>query len=188
MTNFLLLAGIHNSGEDHWQSHWQSHWHKADSRFSKLEHTDWDCPDRLVWVSELEEALAICDEPVVLVAHSLACLMVAHWAASSQRVVSGAFLVSIPDPSAAQFPIDAKHFNDVPTVKFRFPTKVVSSENDPYGSQTYMRQWAMQRGADFVSVGALGHINAASKLGSWPQGMDLLEKCESNWLAHATGH
>jgi predicted alpha/beta hydrolase family esterase len=31
-------------------------------------------------------------------------------------------------------------------------------------------------GSEFVEVGAKGHLNAESKLGAWPEGLDLLAR------------
>lgn len=46
----LILAGIGNSGPEHWQTFWQA----EEPRFEKLEHSEWDKPDFAVWVRELE--------------------------------------------------------------------------------------------------------------------------------------
>ena len=35
---------------------------------------------------------------------------------------------------------------------------------------------AAEWGADFIDAGALGHINAGSNLGAWPQGQQWLTK------------
>ena len=162
----LFLAGIGNSGPDHWQSLWQT----ANASAVKLEHSEWDTPDRFVWVRELEEALAQVASPVVLVAHSLACLLVAHWALASRRTVTGALLVSVPDPAGPSFPAEAKNFGPVPLQRLPFQSIVVSSDNDPYGTSQYMLACANAWGSRFCSVGSLGHINASSGLGAWAQG------------------
>ena len=74
----LILAGLWNSGPDHWQSHWQGRYPK----WTKAEHRDWNCPERDEWVAELDAAIAACKGAPILVAHSLGCMLVAHWAAS----------------------------------------------------------------------------------------------------------
>jgi uncharacterized protein len=175
MKKILILSGIYNSDSSHWQTLWQ----QEDSRFCKLGHASWDHPDRHEWVRELDSEIERLGSDVVLVAHSLACLMVAHWAAESNRTISGALLVSVPDPSGSAFPKDAKNFDHLPMKKLSFPSTVVSSGNDPYGSQDHMKNCAQAWGSRFVAVGELGHINSSSNLGNWRQGRELLKAFES---------
>ena len=48
------------------------------------------------------------------------------------------------------------------------------SLNDHYATTEWAHRFADDLGADFVVAGALGHINADSRLGSWEQGRGLL--------------
>jgi predicted alpha/beta hydrolase family esterase len=171
-SRILLLAGIHNSGPLHWQTLWQN----ADPAIAKLEHDRWDRPDRHAWVEDLERELDRIGPRVTLVAHSLACLLVAHWAATTRHAIDAALLVSVPDPEGPAFPADAKNFSPVPMARLGFRSTVVSSSDDPYGSEQHMRRCARAWGSEFVSIGARGHVNAASRLGSWDQGRDLLRE------------
>ena len=170
----LILAGIGNSGAEHWQTLWQA----EDPRFDKLEHSEWDAPDRVVWEAELEAKVAELGENVVLVAHSLACLLVAYWAASTRQRVAGALLVSVPDPAGPSFPSSAVNFGGVPLTPLPFPSIVVVSTNDPYASAEFMKACAEAWGSDCRRVGALGHINAGSNVGNWPQGRAFLGELE----------
>ncbi|MGD0421713.1 MAG: alpha/beta hydrolase [Xanthobacteraceae bacterium] len=72
-------------------------------------------------------------EPPILVAHSLACLLVAHWAArGNSRNVQGGFLVAVPDPDGSSFPkVEAALFRAVPEITLPFPALVVASNDDP---------------------------------------------------------
>jgi uncharacterized protein len=169
---FLLLAGIHNSGPNHWQTKW----HSEDSRNVKLDHSSWDRPDCLVWVEELNSYLTQSKEKIVLVAHSLACLMVAHWANQSHLKIQGALLVSVPDPKGKSFPADARNFGQIPMTRFDFPSIVVSSQNDPYCTSEHMNKCAKAWGSQFKQVGFLGHINADSGLSNWPEGKLILNE------------
>ena len=168
----LILAGIYNSGPDHWQSIWQ----RESPAFHKLEHSEWDEPVLAVWLRELEDEITRLGPGVTLVAHSLACLLVAHWAKTTRHKISGALLVSVPNPEGPGFPADAKSFGGQPLEPLPFPSIVVSSTNDPYGSSGFMRQCAESWGSRFVSVGALGHINEDSHLGVWEPGRALLRE------------
>ncbi len=168
----LVLAGIYNSGPEHWQTIWQ----REDARFHKLEHSEWENPECSVWVRELEDEVARLGPNVTLVAHSLACLLVAHWAKTTQLRVDGALLVSVPNALGPDFPSDAKNFDGEPLEPLPFPSTVVSSTDDPYGTSEFMQQRAQSWGSRFVSVGALGHINESSNVGAWEPGRALLRE------------
>jgi predicted alpha/beta hydrolase family esterase len=169
-SQLLILAGIYNSGPGHWQSVWQ----REDPAILKLEHSDWNTADRVVWVRELEAQLDRIGPRVTLIAHSLGCLLVAFWSECTRHRIDGALLVSVPDPESPAFPVDARNFRSPPMRRLAFPTAVVSSTDDPYATQAFMRRCARAWGSSFHSVGALGHINADSNLGTWEQGSEIL--------------
>lgn len=91
---YLIVPGWHGSPDEHWQSHWQ----RTLPGSARVEQQDWLLPRREDWVAELQRSIAAHVEPVILVAHSLGCITVAHWAAQApaqllQRV-RGALLVA----------------------------------------------------------------------------------------------
>jgi uncharacterized protein len=173
MSAIIILPGIGGS-ED---SHWQTAWEKSDSSMVRFQPSDWDNPDLDDWLSALDLAIEQVPDAPILVAHSLACLLVAHWAARDRRhQVRGAFLVGVPDPNAAVFPgVEAASFRAVPETRFPFPGLIVASTDDPYGTISYARDRAAVWGTGFVVAGALGHMNSASDLRDWPVGAMLLE-------------
>ncbi|MGO7998486.1 RBBP9/YdeN family alpha/beta hydrolase, partial [Rhizobium ruizarguesonis] len=71
--------------------------------------------------------------PPLLVAHSLACRLVAHWQQVSSLAVAGAFLVAVPDPQSDSFPEEAAGFAKTPSQKIRVPTLIIASADDPFG-------------------------------------------------------
>jgi predicted alpha/beta hydrolase family esterase len=169
----LVVPGIGNSGPLHWQSVWQA----AHPDWQRLAVEDWDyvvCDD---WVSAIERQLAANGRETVIAAHSLGCLAVVHWAARYARKIRGVLLVAVPDPASPAFPrVAASGFAPLPSERLPFPTTVVSSTNDPYGSVDHARTCAAAWGSELVEVGAKGHLNADSNLGNWPEGFRLLEK------------
>jgi predicted alpha/beta hydrolase family esterase len=167
----LILPGIGNSGPGHWQSLWEL----AHPSFRRVAQRDWDDPEREEWVAILEATAAQAGPYVLLVAHSLGCLLVAHWAQHSTRPVRGALLVAVPNPSGDAFPAAGSSFGPVPLERLPFPSIVVASEDDPYGSLAYAQRCASAWGSRLVTIGPAGHINAASNLGMWPEGLELLE-------------
>jgi len=171
MTEFIVLPGIGGSGE----SHWQTHWEKASPAMRRFTPADWNAPDFKNWMAALETAVATATAPPLLIAHSLSCLLVAHWQKVSRLPVTGAFLAAVPDPSSPVFPANAEDFASVPRERFRFPSLIIASTNDPYGSLEYVKAKAVHWGSQLHVAGALGHINGASALGEWREGRALLE-------------
>ncbi|WP_198148076.1 RBBP9/YdeN family alpha/beta hydrolase [Elstera litoralis] len=149
-------------------------WEAEDGRLRRFQPRDWDDPELGDWIAALDCAVAAAKGPRVLVAHSLACLLVAHWLLASPLPVAGVVLVSTPDPEGAKFPPQAKSFANPPTQKFRCPALMLASSNDPYGTLDYARAMAAHWGSGLIEMGALGHINAHSGLGAWPEGRALL--------------
>lgn len=167
----IVLPGIYTSGPTHWQTLWEA----ADPQFVRFAPSDWDQPTVADWVGALDAAVADAPVPPVLVAHSLACLLVPIWAATSRLSVAGAFMVAPVNPAEPAFPEAASEFADFPRDRLPFPALVVGSRNDHYATAEWAHTFAADLGAGFVVAGALGHINADSGLGDWPQGRRLLD-------------
>lgn len=170
MTDFIILPGSGGSGEAHWQTRWQ----RANPAMRRFSPASWELPDFDNWVAALETAVSQATTPPVLIAHSLSCLLVAHWQTMSSRQIGGAFLVAVPDPASTVYPAYGKPFADTPRDPLRFPSLIVASTNDPYDPHGYARAKAGQWGSELHIAGPLGHINSDSGLGDWPEGMALL--------------
>jgi len=166
----LVLAGYQDSGPLHWQSSWAA----KDPRFVKLAHSSWDAPDRHAWVRELEDAMPQIGNDAVIVAHSLGCLLTAYWVAGTRYRVRAALLVAPPNLRRADAPPAITDFRDPPLQRLPFPSIVVGSDDDPYGSEEYMRGCAEAWGSRFVLVKGAGHIGSMSRVGAWPEGKALV--------------
>jgi predicted alpha/beta hydrolase family esterase len=169
---FLSLPGWQNSGPQHWQSLWQ-----VQFGYQRVEQHDWMRPLRGDWIARLEDVVLSTDAPVVLVAHSMGCQLVAAWAAHSrntQRVVS-AFLVAPGDAECDELRQVLYSWSPLVLLPLPFTSTLVASTNDPYCSLERAAMFASAWGSDLVNLGALGHINADSGLGDWPQGQALLQ-------------
>jgi predicted alpha/beta hydrolase family esterase len=182
MTNpiprILVIPGLGGSGPEHWQSRWEA-LHPGHLRVAQR---DWDRPARDEWVGALDRAIAAaCSsaEPPVLVAHSLGCALVAHWArrhTSARARARAALLVAPADVDAPdRTPPETRGFAPMPLDPLPFAATVVGSDDDPYVALTRARGFAAAWGAAFVDAGARGHLNAASGLGDWPEGRALLQ-------------
>ncbi|WP_035796255.1 RBBP9/YdeN family alpha/beta hydrolase [Kitasatospora mediocidica] len=170
----LVLPGYQGSGPEHWQSQWERE-HPA---YLRVEQADWDAPQVDEWVATLHRAVLAQPGPVVLVAHSLGCITVAHWAARHGLPVAGALLVAPADIDNAVDP-GLRTFQPIPLRSLPFPSIVVASSDDPWASIERSRRFAENWGARLVELGPHGHINSDSKMGSWPQGQELLAELVS---------
>ena len=171
MPPVLILPGLGSSGPAHWQTLWE----KANPAFIRVEQRDWDKPDRADWIATLDRAIAKQAVPPLLVAHSLSCALVAHWAAQHRRPLHGAMLVAPADvDSEKHTPPEVRGFAPMPLAPIPGRTIVVSSADDPYVDPPRAKSFAKAWGARFVEAGAHGHINSASNLEDWPVGRKLL--------------
>ncbi|MRX43851.1 RBBP9/YdeN family alpha/beta hydrolase [Agromyces kandeliae] len=171
----VIVPGIGGSGPEHWQSRWEA----ALPGALRIAPASWDEPEVGDWVAAIDRAVAASPAPPLLVAHSLGCLAVAHWTieadAASART-AGAFLVAPPDPSGPAFPRAAVTGGfTLPSAPLGLPATVLASTDDPYAELARSAEFAAAWGAGFVDLGARGHVNAASGLGEWPEGLQVLE-------------
>jgi uncharacterized protein len=169
--NVLLVPGLGNSGPDHWLSHWE-----RALPAPRAELGDWDDPYPEEWIANLDAAIREAGRDVILVAHSLGCACTLHWAKRAHSVRAALLVAPADVDSDAHVPPPARRFAPMPMEALPFPAMVVASTNDPYAdigrSEAFARAW----GARFVNLGAFGHINADSALGSWPKGRALLQE------------
>lgn len=170
----LIIPGIGNSGPQHWQSLWQ----QAEPGWRRLRVADWEQVQADDWLAALEREVAELGVGGVLVAHSLGCLTVAQWAAQSELAagIAGALLVAPPDPQGAAFPAQQARGFLPAREPLPFPALVLASSDDPYSTIEKARDMARAWAAEFQVLGPLGHLNAASGLGEWPQGRALLNR------------
>ncbi|MDP1955970.1 MAG: alpha/beta fold hydrolase [Polaromonas sp.] len=170
--NVLVLPGWQNSGPGHWQSLWE-----VAHGYQRVEQHDWMQPLRGDWIARLEDVILGSDEPVVLVAHSLGCMLTAAWAAHSRNThrVKGALLVAPPDVDREEVRQMLTSWAPVPMNKLPFTSVVLASSRDPYCRLERAREFAAGWGAEFVDVGPLGHLNADSGLGDWPEAHQKLQ-------------
>jgi serine hydrolase len=171
-TSVLIVPGLYNSGPEHWQSCWE----RTRGDCARVEQRDWETPRRADWVHVLDAAVAGMRAPPVLVAHSLGCCTIAHWATSTHRRARGALLVAPSDVEAASYPGGTVGFSPMPLEPLPFPSIVVASEDDEFVTPARAAEFARAWGARFVNIGAVGHIGSYSGLGSWLDGQRLLEE------------
>jgi predicted alpha/beta hydrolase family esterase len=161
----LIVPGLGNSGPRHWQTIWE----QAHPAFRRVLQRDWDDPDLDAWSEAIDRAIREVRVPTVLIAHSFGCLAVAQRAARSPAGILGALLVAPADP-------DRWRVADRTTTvgPLGFPSILVASETDPWLEVSKACALARTWQSEFVNLGAVGHINAESGFGPWPEGEELL--------------
>lgn len=176
---YLIVPGWQGSPDDHWQSHW----HQSLPNSARVEQADWLTPRREDWVAALEQAIAVDESPVILIAHSLGCITVAHWAAQASpallRRVRGALLVAPADVERPACAPALRNFAPIPQDLLPFPSQVVTSDNDPAVSAPRAMHLARAWGAEAGILGGAGHINVKSGHRRWEQGFAYLYRLQS---------
>ncbi len=174
----LTLPGLAGSGSQHWQSIWEDQY---PALITRVEQDNWDWPVKDEWVEKLQAYVSTLETPVLLAAHSLGCITVAHWALRyPSPMIKGALLVAPADVEHSKRLSFVEGFSPVPTQKLPFPSIVAASSNDPYAAPDRSARFAREWGSELVELGPKGHINAISGLGDWKEGKRLLQRLENS--------
>jgi len=182
---YLIVPGWQGSADEHWQSHWQ----RSLPNSARVEQADWLNPKREDWVAELQRNIASDPRPTILIAHSLGCITVAHWAAQapleSLHRVRAALLVAPADVERANCPPALQNFAPIPQHSLPFPSLLVGSDNDTAATAARAIELARDWGSDAVILSGVGHINVASGHQRWEQGFAYLYRLQSLIERHA---
>jgi uncharacterized protein len=174
----LFVPPWENAGAEHWMSIWERKYPKI----QRVEQRDWMNPNRDEWTATLDRYVRTQTKPVILVAHSLGTMTVAHWANKFKTEIKGALLVAPPDVENGDAPAEIKTFAPVPRAAFDFPSTVIASETDVYCSIERAAMFARSWNSRFINIGNAGHVNPKSGHGKWRAGERLLsEFIEQNY-------
>jgi len=173
-STILIVPGLGSSGPEHWQSIWQNRF-----GFKRVEQQDWKTPVCADWIEKIQNDVQKYNPAeVILVAHSLACGAVAHWANRYKIKIKGALLVAPADPEAVSFPPEPTGFSPIPLNKLPFRSIIVISTTDPFASVGRAELFAESWGSELVNIGDAGHINISSGFGEWDAGLDILKQLD----------
>ena len=179
MVRYLIVPGWQGSDDEHWQSHWQ----RSLPNSSRVEQRDWLTPRRDEWVAALEQQIAADPRPAILIAHSLGCVTVAHWATQASsaalRRVRGALLVAPADVERPNCPEALRNFAPMPRQLLPFPSQLVGSDNDSAASAARAIELARDWGSEVAILSGAGHINVKSGHQRWDQGFAYLFRLQS---------
>jgi predicted alpha/beta hydrolase family esterase len=166
----LTVPGIDGSGPRHWQTLWEQREGSGCTRFSP---SSWSRPEAGDWLEAVRRGVQQLGPDVLVVAHSLGCLPVAHLAAR-ELTCRGVVLVAPPDVHGPAFPRVAVGFADLATAPSQVPALVISSSDDPYCTPAAASRLAARWRAEQVDLGPHGHLNESAGLGRWDVGWNLV--------------
>jgi len=177
----LIVPGLRDAAPQHWQTFLEQRLRAAGRPVAcvpPMGREDLDCAAK---VAAIERTAQSVDGPIVVVAHSGGCVMLAHWAQQTKRPVLGALLATPPDfeeQMPAGYPaLDALRdggWLPVPRARLPFPSIVAASRNDPLGEFERVAELARGWESAFVDLGEVGHLNPASGFGEWPQAEEFI--------------
>ncbi len=169
--DILIIPGLGGSGPGHWQSRWAQKMSTA----RMLELSDWNAPNRDIWVAEILREIEASTRPVALVGHSLGAIAAASAIDDTTREkIAVAFLVAPPDldnPAPPADAIDPAFKEKAPQAALQVPGVIVASRNDVLADYGYAERLAGLWGLELADAGDAGHINAESGHGPWPEGL-----------------
>ena len=135
---------------------------------------DLDCATKVAAIERVAQSV---EGPIVIVAHSGGCIMVAHWAQRRSVRCTGALLAAPPDfeqPMPEGYPhargdprrrlaAGAARAAAVPAASS--PRAATTRSPATTASPTWRKAW----GSELVDLGEVGHLNPASGYGEWPR-------------------
>jgi predicted alpha/beta hydrolase family esterase len=172
----LIVPGLRDAVASHWQTLLQSQLAAAGRPVRSVLPMGRDALAVAPRLEAIEREAQAIEGPLVIVAHSGGCVMVAHWARQTRREVRGALLAAPPEfdqpmpegyPTLAQ--LDAGGWLPVPRERLPFRSIMVASRNDPLARFEGVAALAADWGSQLIDEGEVGHLNPASGFGEWPR-------------------
>jgi uncharacterized protein len=190
----LIVPGLRDAVVQHWQTLLEARLRAAGRPVASVQpmgREDLDCTRK---VAAIERTAQSVEGPIVVVAHSGGCVMLAHWAQQTMRPVLGALMAAPPDferPMPAGYPtleaLRAGGWLPVPRARLPFPSIVAGSRNDPLADYERVAEMARDWGSRLVDLGEVGHLNPASGYGEWPRADEFIAELSTPLSASAAG-
>ena len=183
----LIVPGLRDAVAQHWQTLLEARLRAAGEPVAcvaPMGRDDLDCERK---VQAIEAAAQSVQGPIVIVAHSGGCIMVAHWARQTRRPVHGALLATPPEFDRAMpegYPtleqLRAGGWLPVPRERLPFPSIVAASRDDPLAGFVGVADLARGWGSQLVDLGKVGHLNPASGYGEWPRAAEFIRELSAH--------
>ena len=155
---FLILHGWHGSGPEHWQNWLAARLRERGERVRFPDLPDPDTPVLEAWLAALRSELDACEEPPVVLCHSLGCLLWLHHGGRER-----ALLVAPP-----AFLPEAESFFPVPR-RHGLRAEIWCSDDDPYCPEGAERLYGARLGLPVRVFPRGGHLNSDAGYGAWPE-------------------
>ena len=175
----LIVPGLRDVGARHWQTLLAARLERV-LEVPAVGRHDLDCARR---VAAIEIGASQADGPLVVVAHSAGCIMVAHWLRVTGHRPRGVLFAAPPDfetPMPDGYPtvaaLRAGGWLPVPRDRLSVPSIVAASRNDPLAAYPYAAALADDWGGRLVDLGCVGHLNPASGFGEWPRADEFIRE------------
>ena len=164
---FLILHGLVGSGPGHWQT-WLAARLRADAeRVAYPDLPDAELPSLAAWRAALDgELAALPAGQVVLVCHSLACLLYLHHVADGGAPADRVLLVAPPSETAGLAEIE--DFFPVPLPALADGARMVCSDDDPYCPEGAAGLYGEPLGVPVDVLQGRRHLNPEAGYGPWP--------------------
>ena len=170
----LIVPGLRDAVATHWQTLLEARVRaagRAAASVPPLGREDLRCAHKVAAIEAVAQSV---QGPMIVVAHSGGCIMVAHWTQATRRAVQGALLAAPPDfetPMPGGYPtldaLRAGGWLPLPRAKLPFPSIVAASHDDPLAGFDRVAVLARDWGSRLVDLGFVGHLNPASGYGEW---------------------
>jgi len=179
----LIVPGLRDQVAQHWQTLLEARLRAAGRPVASVPPMGREglgCAARVRAIEGRAQAIA---GPLVIVAHSGGCIMLAHWAKATTREVRGALLATPPDferPMPDGYPtleaLRAGGWLPVPRERLPFRSIVAASRDDPLGAFDRVAELAAAWGSELIDLGEVGHLNPASGYGEWSQAEPFIDR------------
>src|SRR5215217_1693049 len=95
----LIVPGLGDSTTGHWQDNWLQQFPNT----KKVVQNNWNQPQLQDWLRNLDATVKSIETPIIIVAHSLAVSLVAHWSQQNDTSkIAGALLVAPADVESSE--------------------------------------------------------------------------------------
>ena len=179
-----IVPGLRDHVAEHWQTLLEARLRAAGrpcASVPPMGREDLDCAAR---VAAIEREAQAVEGPMVVVAHSGGCIMLAHWARQTQRPVHG----RAAGDAARLRDADAGRLSDDRRLARRrlaagaaraaaVPEHRRGEPQRPARQLRARRRAGRDWGGRLVDLGEVGHLNPASGFGEWPQADEFIASC-----------
>ena len=179
----VIVPGFRDHMPEHWQSLLAERLQQQGRAVRIVPQIDQDKRLRSARVANLDRVVSSIAGPVILVAHSVGCLITVHWAQETARAVQGVLLAGPTDydsplPAGYKDPqtLADEGWTPIPRRRLQFPNIVLASRNDPLGKFERIRELAQAWGSRFVDAGEVVHLGPADGYGPWPLAEEVIQQ------------